>query len=494
VPKKKKKIKQQSPSAASPSAIRDDNLRDTAIMFADVIGASEVSNHVSVRAYKEFVQEFKNIFNRACESYLSSWLDDLKEGAEFSHSARGDEGILLIYPKANTYQASLLIDVAINIALELKRTWLLSKRNKEHVIAGIVPIELAIGIHSGQTYLAEGTEGGLEVMRPEGYAINLAKRVESFSRTGQYTHIFVSEAAHGLLNRLPDEKTYLFDEPKTLSAKGFSREIRAFEVMHHFLPTDWTDGVEAPADNPWSNALLRVPSPEHLTVYKAALQLNPTNVWLAEECIRASMLFEFKSLKRAEREDREKLRKAYVYAMETISYLAQGDQRDPGVLMIKGLICGESYDFERERECYKQAREFKRQVSVLDWYDGYAVSAEVWYEIGGDALGADEIVAMTIDSIKPRKGSNFSATDLRQKIKEATALLAKAAEAARWSAWIHYTYGCELVMWGDDKARERGIAEVAYACTLLEDVKVEIASESYLAKVRNDPKILSLQR
>jgi class 3 adenylate cyclase len=494
VPKKKKRIKQKSAAGAGPSAIRDDNLRDTAIMFADVIGASEVSNHVSVREYKEFVQEFKNIFNGACESYLGSWLDDLKEGADFSCSARGDEGILLIYPKANTHQASLLIDVAINIALELKRSWLLSKRNKDNVVAGIVPIELAVGIHWGQTYLAEGTEGGAEVIRPEGYAINLAKRVESFSRTGQYTHIFVSEAAHGLLNRLPDEKTYLFDEPKALSAKGFSREIRAFEVMHHFLPTDWTDGVEKPADNPWSNVLLRVSSPDDLRTYKAALQLNPTNVWLAEECIRASMLFEFKSLKRGDRENRERLREAYLYAMETISYLAQGDQRDPGILMIKGLICGESYDFDRERDCYKQAREFKRQVSVLDWYDGYAVSSEVWYEIGGDALEPDEIEAMTIDTIKPRKGSRFSTTDLGQKVIEATALLARAAEAARWSAWIHYTYGCELVMWGDDKARERGIAEVAYACTLLNDVKVEIANEPYLAKVNNDPKILSLQR
>lgn len=275
MPKKKKRISQSSTVGATASIAQDVNVRETVIMFVDVVGASEVSNHVGVAEYKEFVQQFKDIFTSACKSYLKSWLDDLKKDADYCYSARGDEGILLLYPKPNAYESSLLIDIAINIALELKRSWLLSERNICNVGSGIVPIEIAVGIHVGQTYVAEEREGEARVMRPEGYAINLAKRVESFSRTGQYTHIFVSEAAHGLLNRLPDEKTYLFDEPKPLSAKGFSREIRAFEIMHHYLPTDWTKDVEEPAVHS-SKALLRVPSKSDIKIYMAAHQLNHT--------------------------------------------------------------------------------------------------------------------------------------------------------------------------------------------------------------------------
>ena len=261
--------------------------------------------------------------------------------------------------------------------------------------------------------------------------------------------------------------------------------------MHHFLPTDWTKDVEDPAVHS-SKALLRVPSKSEIEIYMAARQLNPTNIWLAEECIRGSMLFRFNELTVKDREKAEKLREAYSDAMDIIKYLAQGDQRDPGILMIKGLIHGESYDFELERACYVQGREFKRQVSVLDWYEGYSLSSEVWYEIGGDDLKVDQVRKLTLDTIKPRKNSKLSADCLRSKIADATQLLARAAEAARWSAWIHYTYGCELVMWGDADHREKGISAINYACSLLGDVKSDVSGEPYLVKVRNDPTIMTL--
>jgi len=299
VPKRKKRANREI-RVSDPIGVIDDNLREnTVILFVDVIGASEVSNHLSVSDYKDFVQEFRKVFESACNKYFDNWLKDLEKDEEYHYSARGDEGILLIYPRDETEDPSSLIDIAINIALDLKRSWLLSTHNLSNVTNGIVPIELAVGIHVGHTYLGEDR-------KPDGYAINLAKRVESFSRTGQYTHIFVSETAHGFLNRLADEKTYLFDEPKSLTAKGFSREIRAFEVMHHFLPTDWTDGVEEPAQNPYSNVLLQVPSKEDIKVLRSALKLNPTNIWLAEECIRAYMLYSFKQLSEKEREQPDK--------------------------------------------------------------------------------------------------------------------------------------------------------------------------------------------
>ena len=37
----------------------DDNLRESVIMFVDIVGASEVSNYLSPAAYKDFVLEFQ---------------------------------------------------------------------------------------------------------------------------------------------------------------------------------------------------------------------------------------------------------------------------------------------------------------------------------------------------------------------------------------------------------------------------------------------------
>ena len=85
MPKKKKRILQSSTVGARVSIAQDVNVRETVIMFVDVVGASEVSNHVGVREYRNFVQHFKDIFSRACRAYLKSWLADLNADADYYH-------------------------------------------------------------------------------------------------------------------------------------------------------------------------------------------------------------------------------------------------------------------------------------------------------------------------------------------------------------------------------------------------------------------------
>ncbi len=111
----------------------------------------------------------------------------------------------------------------------------MTKYNQERIEQGLLPADLAIGIHFGQVYVKN--------MKAEGYTINLAKRIESASREGKFTHILLSESAHGQLDYLNYEKIYKFDQPSIKKTEGISHAIQAVEIKHHFLPTDWTDVV-----------------------------------------------------------------------------------------------------------------------------------------------------------------------------------------------------------------------------------------------------------
>ena len=472
---------------AAPDA--DDNLRDCVIMFTDIVGASEVSNYLSPARYKDFVLQFQRLFVDICRDHFATTLAAVAPEDRL-FSARGDEGILMIYPKMPTEQMSGFIDDYIQIALELKRRWLYSEINRRSIRNGIVPIDLAIGIHIGQIYLADVVEDGRAVRRPEGYTINLAKRVEAYSRNGETTHIMVSEPAHGLLSRLADEKTYIFAEPHTMAAKGFTRSIRAFEVKHHFLPVNWKNEVAAGR----SPFLLRVPEKEELDLLLAAYRLNPTNVWLAEECVRSSMLYEFARLPVKDRANPDRVRDAYALALDIISYLEQGDQRDPGIVVIKAHVHGDRMEFNEEQRCYIEAKDFDRFLPVLDWYHARSLGFDLWHEIGGADMSDAEIEALSAATLQPRQGSRASAGSLRDKIREARALLERSTETARWAAWIKFAYGRELVMWGNDAEREQGILEIVGAADMLEEIRDAVREERRLAKVRGDKRIKALMK
>ena len=456
------------------------NRRETVVMFVDIAGASEVSNHLSTAQYANFVLGFQDMFCEVCKKYTTRWLPDYMDSLDFN--ARGDEGIFMAYPNDDKAVATI-IDVAICVALELKRAWLVGEWNKtKRIDQGILPVDLAVGVHVGPTYLVRRTSEVTDTpdVRPEGYAINLAKRVETNSRAGAYSRIFVSEAAHGRLTTLSDEVVYVFDEPRTIEAKGFSGGVRAFEVMHHFLPTDWSDELLGD-ESVRSRSGLEPPTDEELKTLMSARKLNPTNIWLAEECIRSSMLLAYDNLTDGEHEDQKKLRRAFQEAINIANYLAQGDQRDTGILMIQGLIDGECLDFKKERQRYAEARGLRKQIAVLDWYEGYSYSNEVFRDINGYNLTDDTIKKMSYDRLS---ASHQCLIDRAKKS------LKEASENSPWSAWIKFTYGCELVQWAKNETEmERGVAEVVRAAELLDQVGEDLFEEPYLLKVRRHEKI-----
>lgn len=468
--------KPRRPAAVAPEVVsKDDRVRDTVVMFVDIMGASEVSNHKSPRDYADFVEGFQTLFCSICEKYVDTWYVEHKNHVQYS--ARGDEGLLMIYISQDEVKLTENVDIAINIALELKRQWLCSHENRCRIVKhGLLPIDLGIGIHVGRTLVRKGKKGSGNPggMKPEGYAINLAKRVEGYSRAGKFSHLFLSESAEGTVNDLPDEITYLFDEPETITPKGISRDIRVYEVKHHFLPTDWKEASEK---SERARTLLD-PSTVDIATLKEALRINPTNLWLREELIRSSMLVEYDKLPVEKREDEAALKATFALAKELAESMRQSEQRDAGWMFIHGLIEGEYGDYDSERQKYTEAIKYRDQLAQAYWYRGESFSAQLWEETGKKV--EKKYPELTAGR---RKLADHAIDDLRE-----------AGQRRPQCAWMLYGYACELLRWRrNPQETTEGKQKLVNAVHQLEAVRKEARTEPYIDDdIRKDPAIRKL--
>jgi class 3 adenylate cyclase len=277
------------------------------ILFATIVGCSEISNYETLEKYNKILQQFKSLFEEITNKHKQEFYDSC-DNIDFKPLVRGNEGCLMIFRTAPGEVTPDLwaddIDTAITIALDLKRRWLLSESNKERISSGRLTSDIAVGIHFGQTWI---NKMGDNEYQPEGYAINLTKRIQSHSQEGVFTHIYISEAAYDRLCLLTDESTYTFDLPRLIKLKGISQGMNVYEVKHHFLPTDLTDGTTKASK--WRTLESSIDDIEKI---KKAHQVNPTNIWLLEECIMMQIQHAYKELlEQGKEEDVRSLENAY---------------------------------------------------------------------------------------------------------------------------------------------------------------------------------------
>ena len=192
------------------------------IFFADVIGASEISNNRSVEDYDKVVSQFHKKAILLKEIFFEDY-----NGEDVEFSARGDEICLIIHSEDSEED----IRRAVRYAFYLKLAWLGTDYNHERVTCQLDPREIAIGIHHGLIIFRahpfdENFRDGKA--SSEGYAINLAKRVEGQARAGKTSRIFLSEAAHSLF---PEAKRgFPFDEPRQFELKGLGNKY-LYEII-----------------------------------------------------------------------------------------------------------------------------------------------------------------------------------------------------------------------------------------------------------------------
>lgn len=146
-------------------------------------------------------------------------------GRHYEFAVAGDELRVFLHsekPHDDVYQL-------VCLAVALKCAWLGAAQNAERVASGRPSFELAVGIHSGPVWATRRAEG----FELSGFAINLAKRVESVSREGTRFRIFVSDPSFKLVNRRM--RNLLFGPRRVLPLKGVSTEVGVSELLDCFV-------------------------------------------------------------------------------------------------------------------------------------------------------------------------------------------------------------------------------------------------------------------
>jgi class 3 adenylate cyclase len=196
-----------------------------AVLFADLENSVQISRIISPEDYDSLIDEFQKAMLQAA--------DELQEKLQIRASevaVAGDQLAVFFYDEASV-KRNYLLDYhklagdereaiisnykhsnqelafkALQAAVYLKNSWLINPVNVERVVMHREPYGLALGVHIGKVFLRTRPDGRRRI---EGYTVNMAKRVESYSRHGKFSRIMFSQAAANLIRGTIRQHTQL---------------------------------------------------------------------------------------------------------------------------------------------------------------------------------------------------------------------------------------------------------------------------------------------
>jgi len=200
-------------------------IAEAGILFCDIVNCAEVSNNASLEDYNKFISQFQEVAVNTFQKYL---IFDKRNRRyqlhkNFFYTLKGDELflILLTTPAAD-------LKTLLSMALHLKIKWLLSPFNRSRVNIGQSPKDVGIGINFGKIVMG-WHPGNKEFPTPEGFQINLAKRIESESRKGSHSKIYLSHSAYRVCRQAHFRVDF---EPKETTLKGFEGVTYLYELKN----------------------------------------------------------------------------------------------------------------------------------------------------------------------------------------------------------------------------------------------------------------------
>lgn len=127
--------------------------RHAIILFADIVGCSEISNENGVEDYAKILYQFFTAADLAYQA-TDNFKIFKKEGEEFFFNFAGDEVCLFILLKEDTESLSTpdcddKLYAALRFSVSLKFFWYLSEYNLIRTKNQLAPREIGIGIHVG---------------------------------------------------------------------------------------------------------------------------------------------------------------------------------------------------------------------------------------------------------------------------------------------------------------------------------------------------------
>jgi len=215
---------------------------DALLMFVDIVDSSILSSISGVKKFARQVMPFQELFRVLGHQYFWDKPSfDEKVSAWCEVQARGDEGLVFVIDAEQS--GTELINKAIRFAFDLKM--------RMKILHNTLPdrppqeMKIAVGIHYGEVAAINRlttTEGGPRnlIEKILGYSINYAKRVESSSRVGKFSKVFLSKEAADLISYQPIA-LYKHEVPlKGIQANEEVYEIRS--VLLDNVPIKISDG------------------------------------------------------------------------------------------------------------------------------------------------------------------------------------------------------------------------------------------------------------
>lgn len=215
------------------------------LMFVDIIDSSVHSSILGILKFANKVLKFQELFKELGNKYFyirNKPSFDEKVDSLCVCESRGDEGFVFVVDPSQ--EGADLVSRAIKFALELKARLKILNQGEEDQPP--TEMKLAAGIHYGEVAVittSEQKEGIYRKLidRIMGFSINYAKRIESSSRIGRFSQIFLSKEAADLLSYAP---IVLFKHESSL--KGIASRDEVYEVRSMFvekMPENEADGV-----------------------------------------------------------------------------------------------------------------------------------------------------------------------------------------------------------------------------------------------------------
>ena len=205
-------------SASSQKAVP----RQAVILFSDIIHSSVFSDTLGLVDYDMFLEEFqKTMFDAKKRVFKLTQAD----ASKIEFDVRGDEACVILY----TDDTSNNLYTALMMASYMKSLWFQSAFNMTRVSEAKIASDIAIGIHTGKVIVRPRVSKKLPP-RPEGYAINLAKRIEGLSREGTHTKMMISNDVRILLKQFSIDIE--ISRRITKQFRGILYPIHVYEIVN----------------------------------------------------------------------------------------------------------------------------------------------------------------------------------------------------------------------------------------------------------------------
>ena len=214
------------PSEAPGALAGDAGPIEAAVLFVDLVNSSVFASVLGLKEYADYLGSFHEMCISQCAHFFDVFLEGrYRQGRDYRASIIGDELLVTMYTGKGHNDVYLLTC----LAAVLKAAWLVSPANIERLQRKTPVGEISGGIHHGPVW-AVPADNGYDFA---GYALNLAKRVESHSRTGNHYRIFLSDQAFKQIHFR--QRNLIFAPGQRFDPKGIFGHIICHELAHSFL-------------------------------------------------------------------------------------------------------------------------------------------------------------------------------------------------------------------------------------------------------------------